>query len=213
MALLAAAPVDLLVSGIGLPDADVTEVLALDRAVRPFRRVVVVATLQQEWLALCLSRLSLDAVVDSSRAGDAALDAALLEGVRGDGSGCPFPAPAGGSAGSLFRAILTRTEQLVLVAICDGCDDTQAAERLAMSSGAVLSVRRRLHHKLGVQTRSELVGLAGKFGLVHFSHEGAVRTGFKLLRDGMRRPMPEPRPGTGCAESSGFVRPSPDFVQ
>jgi hypothetical protein len=51
--LLAGKPVDLMISGLSLPDSDVTELLALERASRPFRRVVVVAPLLQDWISIC----------------------------------------------------------------------------------------------------------------------------------------------------------------
>lgn len=191
-------PVDLLVSGIGLPDSDVTEVLAMNRLSRPFRRVLVITTLQKEWVAHCLTRLPLDGVLDASQADHEALDAALLNAALGDVRPCRSPASLSGKYGLLLRAILSRTEQLVLAAICDGCDDLTAAGRLGMTPGAVLSVRRRLHTKLGVQTRSDLVRMAGQFGLIRFSHEGIVRTGFKLLVDSLqRRPRAEAQAGSG----------------
>lgn len=77
---------------------------------------------------------------------------------------------------SLFRQ-LTFTERLVLGVIGDGCDDATAAGILSMSETTVMTVRRNLHRKLGIQHKGELVRRATAYGFVLSTPHGITRPG------------------------------------
>lgn len=76
---------------------------------------------------------------------------------------------------------LSKTEQLVLSLIGDGSDDLTAARALGLSPATVSTIRRKLHRKLRVQHRGELIRIAAENGYVRFTPSGIVRPGFALL--------------------------------
>ena len=84
------------------------------------------------------------------------------------------------SPSSIFR-LLTTFEQLVLSVVGDGSDDNTAARELGLSPATVSTVRRKLHRKLGVQHRGELVRVAAQNGFVRFTPAGVTRPGFSML--------------------------------
>ena len=78
---------------------------------------------------------------------------------------------------------LSMTEQLVLSLLADGSDDGTAAHALGVSPATISTVRRKLHRKLQVQHRGELIRVAAQNGFVHFTPFGVVRPGFTLLAE------------------------------
>ncbi len=76
---------------------------------------------------------------------------------------------------------LSTTEQLVLSLLGDGSDDSTAAKALGLSPATISTVRRKLHRKLRVQHRGELIRVAAQNGFVRFTPSGIVRPGFAML--------------------------------
>jgi DNA-binding NarL/FixJ family response regulator len=76
---------------------------------------------------------------------------------------------------------LSMTEQLVLSVVGDGSDDMTAAQALGLSPATVSTIRQKLHRKLRVQHRGELIRVAAQNGYVRFTAAGIVRPGFSLL--------------------------------
>ncbi len=76
---------------------------------------------------------------------------------------------------------LSMTEQLVLSVVGDGSDDVTAAQALGLSPATVSTIRQKLHRKLRVQHRGELIRVAAQYGFVRFTQAGIVRPGFSLL--------------------------------
>ncbi len=80
------------------------------------------------------------------------------------------------SQDSVFRK-LTFTEQVVMGVIGDGRDDEAAATELGMSAKTVMTMRRNLHRKLGIQHKGDLVRFAISHGFVLMTPYGIVRPG------------------------------------
>ncbi|PTX91694.1 LuxR C-terminal-related transcriptional regulator [Opitutus sp. ER46] len=76
---------------------------------------------------------------------------------------------------------LSNTEQLVLSVLGDGSDDSTAAQALGVSPATISTFRRKLHRKLRVQHRGELMRVAAINGFVRFTPSGVVRPGFAML--------------------------------
>jgi DNA-binding NarL/FixJ family response regulator len=82
--------------------------------------------------------------------------------------------------------VLTPLEVMVLSVLGAGLDDESAAERLGMRPSSVHSVRRQLHHKLGLQHRGDLMRFALEYGFVRFTETGVTHPGLGILRDACR---------------------------
>lgn len=80
------------------------------------------------------------------------------------------------SRDAVFRK-LTFTEQVVMAVIGDGRDDGAAAAALGMTAKTVMTMRRNLHRKLGIQHKGELVRFAIAQGFVLMTPYGIVRPG------------------------------------
>jgi DNA-binding NarL/FixJ family response regulator len=76
---------------------------------------------------------------------------------------------------------LSMTEQLVLAVLGDGSDDLTASQALGISPSTVSTFRRKLHRKLRIQHRGELIRVAAQNGFVRFTPSGVVRPGFAML--------------------------------
>ncbi len=194
---LTAAPVDLLITGIGLSvGGDVFELFANTLGTDAYiRRTLVVTTNRECQQLAALRRLAIPGAFDSATEDLARFKIALrtvmdgrtywsrslLELVRHYALQPNSP-----------PHLLTAGEQLVLSVVGDGSDDIEAATKLGLSPATISTVRRNLHRKLGVQHRGELIRLAAQSGYVRFTPAGIVRPGFTLLaaacRDRTRKP-------------------------
>ena len=183
---------DLIVSGIMLADGDALDWLAgiLDSPRSP--RVMVVTGRRETRVLSALHDSRAHGVFDSCECGPEELREALRLVLSGGmfWSGSARQALLSDSrSGSELLRCLTATEQLVLAVIGDGSDDNEAADRLAMSSVAVRSHRKRLYAKLNINHRGQLIRLAMCHGYVRVSGDRVVQPGFGLLRSRAPRRM------------------------
>jgi DNA-binding NarL/FixJ family response regulator len=183
---LTSEPIDLLVTGVeASADGDMLDFLSVctSNTLR-VERVLVVMTQCEDRVVAALRMLPIQGVFDSSTDPPEQLMAAMRLVATGNRYWSPSVmdrvqhhhlAPS-----SIFRR-LTPTEQLVLSVVGDGCDDISASRQLGLSPATVTTVRRKLHRKLGVQHRGELVRIAAQNGFVRFTPEGVTRPGFSML--------------------------------
>jgi len=171
-------------------DDDIFELLSRwvgDRATDP--RIFVIAAREQSRVLMTLRALSIHGLFDSLNEPPGAFADALQRVAQGGRYWSPsiWERISGNLdlACSPFKS-LTLTEQIVLSVIGDGCDDHTASATLGMSPSAISTVRRRLHQKLQVQQRGDLVRLAAQNGFVRFTASGVVRPGFALLATAYR---------------------------
>ena len=176
--------IDLLVSGIDIPDGDVLDLVAGDRAQsRRIKRVLIVTSHHPFHVVSTLRLLAVDGVFDLGHESLDRFDAAVRAVCRGERYW------SDGVLQSLWepnaRALLhqlTPTEELALATLGDGCGDKVAAQRLGMTFSTTRAVRRDLYVKLGIHDRSELIRMAVRHGYVRFTPEGAFTVGLGLLR-------------------------------
>jgi DNA-binding NarL/FixJ family response regulator len=184
-AALAAQPVNLLITGLGFLDGDILDLLAEKPAQpRRFRRALVVTGRRELRLLTALKTLPIQGVFDPTTEELEQFEVAikLVAGGSAYWSASILARLTAPEASSRALChLLSPTEQLVFAVIGDGCDDTEAAGRLALRPSTVHSVRRELHRKLGVQHKGELVRMAVLHGYVRFTADGVHRPGFSGL--------------------------------
>jgi DNA-binding NarL/FixJ family response regulator len=195
---------DLLLTDVGLRDGDVLELLARCTAGPDRVECVLVVTGRRELHTLeTLRGLPINGVFDPTCDGLGEFAAALRTVVSGghywSASVLACVAARAIHPRSLCR-ILTAREQVVLAVIGEGCDDEQAAEQLGLRASAVHSMRRKLHRKLGINHRGELVRLAVQHGFVQFTPDGVMRPGFAQLLAACQR---KERKVAGAAAEAG----------
>jgi len=189
-AALAAAPVDLLVTGVALPDGDAIDFLAAEQnGLRRFRRVMIVTGRLEPHVLQCLRSLRVDGVFHpgldaSERLTDALRSAAagrkhwtsgLLESLQQDNR-----------LNSIPRR-LTPGELRVFAVCAAGCDPNTAADLLGVKASTVQSALKEIHRKLNLHHKGELGELGAEYGIVRFTPSGVVRPGFTLLSSACRR--------------------------
>ncbi len=195
--IVADAPIDLLVSGIGMSlDGDVLDFLASAAGPRRSIRHVFMVTARRDDRALAALRiLPIDVVFDSAVEGPEQIKVALASILAGKRYWSPSVLDRMHrehlGPNSIFRR-LTSFEQLVLSLLGDGSDDNTAAKQLDLSPSTISTVRRQLHRKLGVQHRGELVRVAAQNGFVRFTPGGVVRPGFAMLAAAYHSRKPKP---------------------
>ena len=183
-AILAEGRVVLFLTGIGLPDGDVLDLLLACTDQPCTGRATLVITRHRETRLLAsLRSMGVGGVFDATTEplGKIADVVQILQ--------------AGGSYWSRSlhlrllepqtRALLgqmTPTEQLALALMGDGCADKVGAERLGMTLSATRALRRDIHGKLGAHDRADLIRLAVQHGFVRFTSDGAVPVGLGVLR-------------------------------
>lgn len=193
LGLLAADPVDLLLTGISLPDGDTLDLLAELPERRQFRRALVVTGRWEHRLLAILRLLPIHGVFDSNSEGEEQIETALRLVSKGERYWsasvlerlCREQVPA-----NSINRMLSPTEHLVFAVIGDGCDDKVAAKKLNLRPSTIHSVRRELHRKLGIQHKGELVRLAVRYGYVRITATGVQRPGFSTLLAACNKPAP-----------------------
>jgi DNA-binding NarL/FixJ family response regulator len=203
---LAAAVCPALICGVSLGDGDLTDLLAEALAGERVERVLVVTDRGEPHVAEALSAAGVQAAVNVREDG--------IEGVR---EGVRRLSSGGGYWSEGFLATLrgegphaqvarrlTPAELYLFAILGEGLDDASAAEDLPLSVQGVHAYRKRIHHKLGLQHKGQLVSLAVRYGLVRFTASAVERPGLAALR---ARCVFRPRRGRGAAEVSGFNKP------
>jgi DNA-binding NarL/FixJ family response regulator len=183
--------VDLWLTGVTALDGDVLDFLAanLPGPCGLYQRALVVTVRQELRILLALRRLPLGGVFDLRGEEPAQLREAIKSLTEGRAYWSPDPlqrlrehflerAP--------FSRLLTPLEQLVLAVAGSGMDDETAAVQLGISAASIHSVRRQLHHKLGLSHRGHLIQLAAEMGFVRFTSRGVIYPGLSMLRDAWR---------------------------
>jgi two-component system response regulator NreC len=176
--------VDLLVTGVSLPDGDALDLLGDRPGRQRFRRALVVTGRWEHRLLAILRVLPIHGVYDSNTEDRASIETAMRLVAKGERYWsasvlerlCRDQVPA-----NSINRMLSPTEHLVFAVIGDGCDDKAAAKKLNLRPSTIHSVRRELHRKLGVQHKGELVRLAVRYGYVRITATGVQRPGFSTL--------------------------------
>jgi DNA-binding NarL/FixJ family response regulator len=191
-AMLRGGAIDLLVTGLGIEDSDVLDFLFFAIRERSHIHRVLVATGRHGQRFLdSLWDLPVDGIYDSATGDLQEFERALRAVVDGAGylsrefalhRTAALPADHPGAPA------LTPSEQLVLAAIGDGCDDQEAGERLGLKASTVHSTRRELHRKLRLRHRGELMRHAVREGYVRFTDAGVQRPGYSILLSACARP-------------------------
>ena len=174
----------MLLTGVGFNDGDALEWLAELAASDRATRVVVVTARKEVRLHLALREIRLDGLFNAFEEGLSILVSVLRQVWEGSHyRSDSFKDLFRGSDDdrmTLFRQLSVK-EQLVLSVIGDGSDDQEAGQRLSMTAAAVRTHRKRLHTKLGISHKGELMRLAIKHGFVRVTADKIVRPGFSQL--------------------------------
>jgi DNA-binding NarL/FixJ family response regulator len=177
-------PVDLLVAGTEAVDGDVLDFLLACTGVEPPARFILVITSHREpHLLERLRSMPVSGVFDS--ADESAEN--VTHALRAVSEGETYWSSSLDAIRAQSRTVqhrlrlLTPTERMVFAVIGDGSDDETAATWLGMKASAVQTVRRKLHEKLEIQQKGELVRAATQYGFVRFTPHGVVRVGFGSL--------------------------------
>lgn len=175
--------IDLVIAGCDPAfDGDVLQLVA--DCTNDHSRVFVVASHLEYRVLTTLQTMPIRGILDTAAESPESLEIALRLVLAGESYWSP-------SVGARLRRMLPRsqsvcqhlsmTEQLVLSVVGDGSDDATAAEALGLSPATVSTIRQKLHRKLHVQHRGELIRVAAQNGFVRFTPAGVVRPGFSLL--------------------------------
>ena len=195
--------VDILLTGVGFTDGDALEWLAEVAGSDQVDRIVVVTARKEVRLHMALRELALHGLFNAFEEGLPVLVSALRQIWDGRNyrsqSFKDLLIRADDDSLKLLRQLSTK-EQLVLSVIGDGSDDQEAASRLIMTAAAVRTHRKRLHTKLGISHKGELMRLAIKHGFVRVTADEIVRPGFSHL---MSRVSRSPFNRTPSAASQG----------
>jgi DNA-binding NarL/FixJ family response regulator len=173
-------PVRLALIGLSLPDLDGLDVVEVIASERLAWRILVVRDRDDEHSPIWLRRARVDGVFDPWLEPVSRLHEAIRQVVAG---GRYFSAAAHAALSApmapTLHQLMTPHEQLVFAAIGAGCDDSVAAERLAMAPETVHWHRQRIMRKLGVQSRGELMREALRRGVVRIVDGAVLRPGFE----------------------------------
>ena len=187
VAYLAANPVDLFLTGLGMTllGGDALEFLAEAlQGRRLFKRVLVVSARRERSILTALRSMAVDGLFDPDTESAARLQVAL----RTVAEGRSYWSEAVlqefrefEQARGLPLEPLTPMEKVVLAVAGGGCDDAAVAAQLGLRRSTVQSVRRALHQKLKVQHRGDLIRIAVQLGFVQFTGKAVLRPGFAQL--------------------------------
>lgn len=175
---------EFLLCGVRFRDGDVLGWLTEVQTSRRARKVLVVTGRKEPPLLAALRDIRVNGVFDAFEQGIPDLRHAVLRIESNHPFVSPSLSPASAAVddpGLVLLRRLTIKEQLVFSAVGDGSDDQEAARRLAMTPAAVRSHRKRIHAKLGLSHRGELIRLALTHGFVRVDHGKIVRPTFAHL--------------------------------
>ena len=182
--------VDILLTGVGFTDGDALEWLAEIVGSDRVDRIIVVTARKEVRLHLAFRELQLHGLFNAFEEGLPLLVSALTQIWEGRSYRSPsfknLLVGADDDQLQLLRQMSTK-EQLVLSVIGDGSDDQEAANRLEMTAAAVRTHRKRLHAKLGLSHKGELMRLAIRHGFVRVTADKIVRPGFSQLMSRVSR--------------------------
>lgn len=179
-------PYQLVVSGVGFPEGDALPWLGDLAKSHRVGRVLVVTTRAEMRVLTALRSLPIDGVFDAFNAEFDEFSHALTQVLDGGYFLSPSFAERLRSGSDSIRMQvrnLSRLEQRVLTFIGTGADNVEAARLLGMTASAVQSHRKRLHHKLGVAHKGELIRETIRMGLVRVDRDGNLRIGFGSIAD------------------------------
>lgn len=176
--------VDILLTGVGFDDGDAIEWLADLADHSRVQRIVVITARREVRLHLAFREMRLNGLFNAFEEGLSVLVPALKKIWNGNNYRSPsfknLLQQAKDEDLILLRQ-LSAKEQLVLSVIGDGSDDQEASIRLSMTAAAVRTHRKRLHAKLGISHKGELMRLAIRHGFVWVTADKIVRPGFSQL--------------------------------
>lgn len=184
-AILEAMPVDLLVTGLDLPDGDALDFIFV--AVTTLRRAAHVLVISQhhgQHVLETLRRWQVEGLFDPASEGPHGLEKALRTLAAGHAywtAGLMERLESKARRGQALHCILSAAEQAILGGIGDGSDDQTAAGWINRSASCIGEQRRRLHRKLGLHHKGQLVQYAAEHGFVRFTRGRVVRVGFQQL--------------------------------
>jgi len=181
---LVSQPADFVIAAVSLPDGDVLDLLAEARRRLWCERMLLITERREPQVIQTIRTLGAHGALDSQVDGVARLD----EAIRRIGCGGTFWSSTfveilrGEGPHGYVQRRLSPAELYVFAILGDGCDDQMAALELSLSTQAVHAYRKRLHCKLGLQHKGQLVSLAVRCGLVRFTPSGVERPGLEALR-------------------------------
>ncbi len=185
--LLSSAPVDFLITGLGMRDGDACG-LVRDCAVEPRRagRIVVVTGRDTAWVRQLLQLLPIDSAFDALNDSPSGLSDVLRRTAEGERCFSPefLAFPCAGRVRSTGKlGDLTATELLVFSLIGYSWDHQKIAESLDLSFATIAAVSRSLHRRLGVRHDRELTSRAAELGLVCAEFGQRHLIGFDAILD------------------------------
>lgn len=205
---------DLAIASPSLVDGDSLDGLAESRRRGECRRVLILTDRREPLLLEMVRKLEFNGVLDVGVEGVTGLQDALQRVLRGRSYwSASFlkvvgQRPMEGMNARL--AALSGTERFFLSILGGGCDDEAAADYLDMTIAGVHAYRKRLHRKLGLTHKGQLVVIAAQAGLVRFGAAGVERLALRHLRAQCR--FRAQRPLARTARRIARSGPSLDFV-
>lgn len=176
--------VDFLIASETLLDGDALDLLAEVRTRRQCDRLLVLTQRREPQVIFAIRSLGAHGAVDSRS--DGAIG--LADAIRRIGCGGAYWSQSfleilrGEGPNGHVQRVLSAAELYVFAVLGDGSDDQTGAEFLGLSLQSVHAYRKRIHQKLRLQHKGQLVSLAIRCGLVRFTERGVERPGIEALR-------------------------------
>ncbi len=177
-------PADLLVVSASLPGEDAFSALAALKQTYSQQRMLFVTTRCDYLIVQTLRSLGARGAIDTTTDDIDCFRQALRRVAAGQTywSANLQPMLRGSSPSIAILRHLTPMEMYLFAILGDGCSDGVAASMVDLSEQSVHSYRKRLHRKLGIQHKGDLVTRAFQYGLVRATPDGVERPGLELLR-------------------------------
>jgi DNA-binding NarL/FixJ family response regulator len=181
---LAARAADFLITSEALLDGDALDLLAEARARRQCDRLLVLTHRREPQVIFAIRSLGAHGAVDSRSDGAPG----LADAIRRIGCGGAYWSQSfleilrGEGPNGHVQRVLSPAELYVFAVLGDGSDDQTGADVLGLSLQSVHAYRKRIHQKLRLQHKGQLVSLAIRCGLVRFTERGVERPGIEALR-------------------------------
>ncbi len=181
---LAVRAADFLIASEALLDGDALDLLAEARARRQCDRLLVLTQRREPQVIFAIRSLGAHGAVDSRSDGASG----LADAIRRIGCGGAYWSQSfleilrGEGPNGHVQRVLSPAELYVFAVLGDGSDDQTGADVLGLSLQSVHAYRKRIHQKLRLQHKGQLVSLAIRCGLVRFTERGVERPGIEALR-------------------------------